>query len=121
MPGAKPSGLNKQIGVAVADSPLGPFVDKAVLATNAIDAHLFQDDDGHCFLYYVDLLHGFKIRARPMRDPLTKQGETTIVIRPTEPWEEMSGEVTEGPFMLKRGGVYYLGALDYLMGKSGWV
>ena len=108
MQGAKPSGLNKQIGVAVADNPLGPFTDKAVLATNAIDAHLFKDDDGKFYLYYVDLFRGFKIRAQPMRDPLTKQGGTTIVIRPTEAWEKVSGEVTEGPFMLKRAGVYYL-------------
>ncbi|HEY9171277.1 MAG TPA: glycoside hydrolase family 43 protein [Verrucomicrobiae bacterium] len=100
--------MNKQIGVAVADSPLGPFVDKAVLATNAIDAHLFQDDDGKLYLYYVDLAGGFKIRAQAMSDPLTQQGSTTIAIRPTEPWEMVSGHVTEGPFMLKRDGVYYL-------------
>src|SRR5690349_5315951 len=40
-----PGELAKQIGVAVAESPLGPFTDKGSLATNAIDAHLFQDDD----------------------------------------------------------------------------
>jgi len=106
--GRKPGGPSKQIGVAVADSPLGPFVDKGVLATDAIDAHLFRDDDGTFYLYYVDLFEGFKIRVQPMSDPLTKRGEPTIVIRPTEPWEKISGEVTEGPFMLKRNGIYYL-------------
>jgi xylan 1,4-beta-xylosidase len=108
MADAPHSGLNKQIGVAVADSPLGPFKDKAVLATNAIDAHLFQDDDGKFYLYYVDLAGGFKIRVQPMADPLTKRGNTTVVIRPTEPWEMVSGHVTEGPFMLKRNGVFHL-------------
>lgn len=108
MPGGRPGGLQKQIGVAVADGPLGPFRDQAVLATNAIDAHLFQDDDGKLYLYYVDLFEGFKIRVQPMRDPLTQDGGTTVVIRPTEPWEKVSGHVTEGPFMLKRGGIYYL-------------
>ncbi len=108
IPDRKPGGAYKQIGVAVADSPLGPFVDKAVLASDAIDAHLFRDEDGKYYLYYVDLFEGFKIRAQPMRDPLTKQGETTIVIRPTEAWEKISGHVTEGPFMLKRNGTYYL-------------
>ena len=103
-----PDGPRKQIGVAVADSPLGPFQDKAVLVTDAIDAHLFQDDDGKFYLYYVDASEVFKIRVQPMSDPVTKQGEPTIVIRPTEPWEKVSGEVTEGPFMLKRNGVYYL-------------
>ena len=104
----KPGGPRKQIGVAVADSPLGPFQDRAVLATDAIDAHLFRDDDGKYYLYYVDLFEGFKIRVQPMRDPLTKEGDSTIVIRPTEPWEKISGHVTEGPFMLKHNGVYYL-------------
>ena len=96
------------IGVAVADGPLGPFQDRAVLATNAIDAHLFQDDDGKLYLYYVDLVEGFKIRVQPMRDPVTREGDATVVIRPTEPWEKVSGHVTEGPFMLKRRGIYHL-------------
>ena len=104
----KPGGPQKQIGVAVADSPLGPFADKGVLATDAIDAHLFRDDDAQFYLYYVDLFEGFKIRVQPLSDPLKKRGETTIVIRPTEPWEKISGEVTEGPFVLKRKGTYYL-------------
>jgi xylan 1,4-beta-xylosidase len=98
----------KQIGVAVADSPLGPFVDKRVLVGGAIDAHLFQDDDGRMYLYYVVITDGFKIMAQPMADPLTPEGEPVQVIHPTDPWEMAAGSVTEGPFMLKRGGVYYL-------------
>lgn len=108
VPNAKAGGAQKQIGVAVANGPLGPFVDKAVLASDAIDAHFFRDDDGKLYLYYVDLFHGFKIKTQPMADPLTKKGEAVTVIRPTEPWEKISGEVTEGPFMLKRKGVFYL-------------
>ncbi len=100
--------LEKQIGVAGADSPLGPFIDKAVLATHSIDAHLFQDDDGRLFLYYVDLNEGFKIMVQPMADPIRKVNEPKIVIRPTVEWERRSGEVTEGPFMLKHNGIYYL-------------
>jgi beta-xylosidase len=98
----------KQIGVAMADSPLGPFEDKGVLANDAIDAHLFQDDDGALYLYYVNLAGGFKILVQTMANPLTKKGEAKEIIRPTEEWEKRSGEVTEGPFMLKRKGVYYL-------------
>jgi len=108
LPGAKRGGLEKQIGVAVAESPLGPFKDKAVLATHSIDADLFQDDDGSLYLYYVNLSGGFKIIAQPMADPLTKKGEPKVVIRPTEEWETRSGHVTEGPFMLKHKGTYYL-------------
>lgn len=100
--------MRKQIGVAVADNPLGPFEDRAVLAPNAIDADPFRDGDGKLYLYYVNLAHGFKIVVQPMADPVKKRGDPKILLRPTEPWEKRSGEVTEGPFMLKRNGVYYL-------------
>lgn len=98
----------KQIGVAVADGPLGPFTNHAVLASNAIDAHLFQDDDGAFYLYYADLAGGFKIVVQPMADPLTQRGERRVVLQPTEEWEKVSGAVTEGPFLFKHKGVYYL-------------
>lgn len=98
----------KQIGVAVGDHPLGPFKDVAPLANGSIDAHLFQDDDGALYLYYVEIRDGFKIFVQPMASPTEKKGERAIVIRPTEAWEKVSGEVTEGPVMLKRNGVYYL-------------
>jgi beta-xylosidase len=104
--------FGKQIGVAVSDSPLGPFEDKKVLAAGSIDAHLFQDDDGRLYLYYVEIANGFKIFAQRMADPLTpargREGERVEVLHPTERWEMASGHVTEGPFMLKHNGVYYL-------------
>ncbi|MFN7139026.1 MAG: glycoside hydrolase family 43 protein, partial [Limisphaerales bacterium] len=96
------------VGVAVSDSPLGPFEDKAVFVKHAIDAHVYQDDDGKLYFYYVNLAGGFKIMAQEMADPLTLKGEPREVIRPTEPWEKINGEVTEGPFILKRKGIYYL-------------
>ena len=108
MPGEGLGGLDKQIGVAAASSPLGPFTNQLVLATHAIDADPFRDEDGKLYLYYVDLNHGFKIVAQPMADPLHKKGEPTVLIHPTEAWEKRSGEVTEGPFMLKHKGTYYL-------------
>jgi beta-xylosidase len=98
----------KQIGVAVGDHPLGPFKDVRTLADGSIDAHLFQDDDGALFLFYVEIRNGFKIFVQPMASPVEKKAEAKVVIRPTEAWEKVSGEVTEGPFMLKRNGVYYL-------------
>ena len=104
----KPGG-GKQIGVAVADGPLGPFKDSGNLADNAMDAHLFQDDDDfRLYLYYVNLAGGFKIMVQPMSDPLRKRHEPREVIRPTVHWERKKGAVTEGPFMLKHKGLYYL-------------
>lgn len=102
----KPGG-GKQIGVAVADAPLGPFKDRGNLADRAIDAHLFQDN-GAYYLYYVEIEGGFKIKVQPMSDPLTKKGAPTEVIRPTVDWERKKGAVTEGPWMLKHNDVYYL-------------
>ena len=102
----KPGG-GKQIGVALADGPLGPFRDRGNLVDGAIDAHLFQDDDGVFYLYYVQL-PGFRITVQPMADPLTKKGGPAEVIRPTADWERKKGAVTEGPWMLKHKGLYYL-------------
>ena len=101
-------GGGKQIGVAVADGPLGPFRDRGNLAERAIDAHFFQDTDGAFYLYYVNVAGGFKIMVQSMADPLTKKGEPAEVIRPTADWERKKGAVTEGPWMLKRAGLYYL-------------
>jgi beta-xylosidase len=92
----------------MADGPLGPFKDRGNLAERAIDAHLFRDDDGSLYLYYVEIEGGFKIKVQPMADPLTKKGEPTEVIRPTVAWERKKGAVTEGPWMLKHKGDYYL-------------
>jgi len=69
---------------------------------------MYQDDDGKLYLYYVEVRGGFKIFVQPMKDAVTKEGERTEVLHPTEPWEMVSGEVTEGPFMLKHNGTYYL-------------
>ncbi len=121
--GARP--FPKLVGVAVADHPLGPFADRGVLVRGAIDAHLFRDDDGGLYLYYVSLPGGFRIMVQPMADPLTPKGIPREVIRPTEPWEKNHGHVTEGPWMLKRQGTYYLmysgsGAMgpDYAIGYA---
>jgi xylan 1,4-beta-xylosidase len=105
---ADSAGPPKQIGLAVADSPLGPFVDKGRLVAGAIDAHLFQDDDGRLYLYYSDMVGGATLRVQPMADPLTKQGDSKVLVGPTEPWEKIGGAITEAPFVIKRHGVYYL-------------
>lgn len=107
-PGTGAGLAHKQIGVAVSDSPLGPFRDRGALVQSAIDADPFQDEDGSLYLYYVDLAGGFKIMVQSMADPVTKKGEPKMLLRPTEEWEKRSGQVTEGPFMVKHEGVYYL-------------
>jgi xylan 1,4-beta-xylosidase len=99
---------HKQMGVAVADSPLGPFEDQKVFVIDAIDAHVFEDTDGKLYLYYADISNGFRIMGQAMSDPLTPVSQPVELLRPTEAWEKAAGHVTEGPFLLKRGDTYYL-------------
>ena len=98
----------KLIGVAESASPLGPFQNKGDLVKDAIDAAAFQDTDGALYFYYVDLAHGSMIKGQPMSDPLKLKGEATEMLRPTDAWEKKRGSVTEGPWMIKHGGTYYL-------------
>ena len=116
--------VNKRIGVAVADRPDGKFVDRKTLFREAIDAHMFGDDDDRYYLYYVQF-PGFRIHVQRMKTPLEKEGEPVELIRPTERWEMKRGAVTEGPWMLKQGGKYYLlysgtaaSSLDYAIGYA---
>jgi beta-xylosidase len=66
--------VNQTVGVAEADSPLGPFQMVQKFFDQAIDAHLFRDDDGKLYLYYVQL-PGFRISVQPMATPTRTPGE----------------------------------------------
>ena len=116
--------VNKKIGAAVADKPDGRFEDKKTLFESSIDAHMFRDDDGQYYLYYVKL-PGFRIHVQRMTNPLEKKGKPVQIIHPTEPWEKVSGSVTEGPWMIKHGKKYYLmysgtgaASLNYAVGYA---
>jgi beta-xylosidase len=94
------------IGVAVSDSPKGPFRDAIGIplisgypcGAQPIDAHCFVDYDGEAYLYFGG--HGHCVVA-----PLTP---TMCAFR--RGFREITPSATyvEGPFMLKRRGVYYL-------------
>ncbi len=99
--------VNGRIGVAAADRPDGVFRDKGTLIRNAIDAHLFRDDDGSLFLYYARYPE-FGIFVQPMATPVQKRGPPTELMTPSETWEMTNVPVTEAPWMLKHNGVYYL-------------
>ena len=116
---------NRRVGVAAADTPLGPFEDQSILVDKAIDAHMFRDHDGKLYLYYVKL-PGFRIFVQEMDSPLKKKDVDPIhILHPTEPWETKRGAVTEGPWMLNEKGRYYLlysgtaaSSLDYAIGYA---
>ena len=81
---------NWQVGVAVSDLPYTKFVDKGKLYNNAIDAHLFQDDDRKLYLYSVQ--KGSQIIVQQMKSPLEKEGDSIVAIEPSEDWEIIGGD-----------------------------
>jgi len=99
--------VSGRIGVAVSGQPDGFFRDRGTLIENAIDAHMFQDDDNSYYLYYVQY-PGFIIHVQPMASLLAKKGEPIPLIRATAPWEQKQAALTEAPWMLKHQGIFYL-------------
>ncbi|WP_458243021.1 family 43 glycosylhydrolase [Streptomyces sp. MAI_2237] len=95
----------QQIGVAVADSPAGPFKDalgKPLVAKGGslkgqmIDPAVFTDDDGTSYLYWGNG-HGYVV---PLNDDMTSYDPARVKdITP-------SG-FREGSFVVKRKGTYY--------------
>lgn len=99
------------IGIAVSDSPLGPFTEchDSVLYRGAIDGHLFVDDDGDIYLYYVHFSNGNNIAGVRLNKNMKPLKSTwKLLITPSEEWETREGNIAEGPYMLKHNGTYYL-------------
>lgn len=111
-----------KIGVAVADSPTGPFKDvqkKPLLQFDygVIDAFVMIDDDGKIYLYYSKNQYpeGSKFISEIYvvelnEDMISIKGEPKLVSKPEQPWEKQSGnrEWNEGAFVLKHDDTYYL-------------
>lgn len=101
------------IGVAVADKPSGPFRDGLgtplvsgyPFGAQAIDAHCFQDDDGQAYLYFGGHRKCVVARLTPTMRAFNR------AFRDITPREEY----VEGPFMIKRRGLYYL-----MWSEGGW-
>lgn len=99
--------VNQTVGVAEAEGPLGPFSIRRKFFDRAIDAHLFRDDDGKRYLYFVKL-PGFQISVQEMASPTELKGEPKVILEPREDWETRAGRVTEGPWLIKERSRYYL-------------
>lgn len=111
----------RRIGVAKSKSPLGPFTLATEPLTDewSIDAHPFKDEDGQYYMYYNvrneytrgpnDVIGTGNVVDR-MVDLETLSGNPTMVVAPEHNWEgnkEHSFFWNEGPFVLKKDGVYY--------------
>ncbi|MFD1430249.1 glycoside hydrolase family 43 protein [Lacticaseibacillus mingshuiensis] len=100
--------------IAVSDDPLGPFVQPHFgplhPATKEIDAHVFVDDDGQAYLYFVRFTAGNVIWGAQLTPDRLGIEEDTVVelLWPSQPWEKQMGDVNEAPFVLKHEGQYLL-------------
>lgn len=102
------------LGVAVSDSPLGPFIQedkKFLFDYEAIDGSFLIDGDD-VYLYFRDIAKNRIVGVKMNPDMISADESTyTVLITPAEfPWElVVEGEIgTEGPFVLKHNGYYYL-------------
>ncbi|OSZ56744.1 1,4-beta-xylanase [Streptomyces pharetrae CZA14] len=94
----------QQIGVAVADSPAGPFEDalgrplvaRGQFAGQMIDPAVFTDDDGTSYLYWGNG-RGYVV---PLNDDMTSFDAARV--RDITP-----ADFREGSFVVKRQGTYY--------------
>lgn len=90
-----------KIGVAIADSPTGPFVPQAsaIEKVNGIDPNVFVDKDGQAYLYWSQgEIYGAKLKA----NMLELDSEPVIL-------EQLPSKgLKEGPFVFERNGIYYM-------------
>ncbi len=97
------------IGVAVSDHPGGPFIDalgKPLVSeyhngAQPIDPMVYRDDDGSIYLYYGGHGHCNVARLSPDLKRVIPMPDGTM-------YKEITPkDYVEGPFMIKRKGVYY--------------
>jgi len=96
-----------KIGVAVADRPDEMFTDLGFIVLSGIDAHMFRDDDGRLYLYFVRTPDS-SIYCVPMKTPTETGGPVTECFRISQSWETNAFPINEGPWMVKRDGTYTL-------------
>ncbi|WP_437963383.1 glycoside hydrolase family 43 protein [Sorangium sp. So ce260] len=111
--------LNRHtIGVAVSDSPTGPFKDalgKPLITANCgdIDPTPFIDDDGQAYLYWGNPEVCY---VKLNEDMISYQGDVVRVPMTAASFGQRTGEsdgrhttkYEEGPWLYKRDGLYYL-------------
>lgn len=99
---ASPKGMERGfgIGVAVANSPSGPFMPmfRPIEGVMGIDPCVLMDDDGKSYLYWS----GMGISVAPLKDNMMELDGAPVRI------QGLPEGFKEGPFAFKRNGIYYL-------------
>jgi xylan 1,4-beta-xylosidase len=108
---------NERISVAVGDSAAGPFLQeeqKPLLPDlPAIDPHVFIDEDGQAYLFFVRLREGNRIYVAKLSHDLRslRQESMREILSADRSWENSTGAawpVTESPSVIKHEDHYYL-------------
>src|SRR5215210_7619157 len=102
-----------RVAVATARAPAGPWKDHGPLVcqeAGSIDAVPVTGENGRRYLVWKEDGNSRKLPtplwAQPLSDDGTKlTGSATEILRNEAPWE---GHLIEGPFILRRGGWFYL-------------
>jgi arabinoxylan arabinofuranohydrolase len=94
-----------RIGVAIGDTPAGPFKDigKPIEGIKGIDPKIFIDDDGQAYLYNNS---ASVAKLKPNMIELA-EAPSKIVYGPPSVMEDVQKRFGEGSFMHKRNGKYY--------------
>lgn len=108
-------------GVAVSESPTGPFTNPQQIACGGIDPAIFKDEDGQVYFYWGQLYS----RGVPLNDDMTTFDEAKVVENLVTEEEHF---FHEGSSMRKIGDTYYMvyssiaygkpTSLSYATGKS---
>lgn len=107
--------VSDAIGVAVADSPIGPFEDaigrQLVSNYQYIDPTVFVDDDGQAYLYFGNPRLWY---VKLNEDMISYSGQIEQIPNTTESFGQRSGDADrptlyeEGPWFFKRNDLYYM-------------
>jgi len=97
-----PTKWNGQAGVAVSDSPVGPFIivneNVHLLSPDPGDGSLFVDDDGGGYYIYTAIREGYTVRVeRLTADYLGATGQTSRIL----------AAGGEAPILFRRNDIYY--------------
>lgn len=110
--------VEERLAVATSASPLGPFRQDVQAPMHAhipeIDAHVFIDDDGKKYFYFVRFTNGNEIWGAELNDDMKTINEASVrfIMGPSQAWEQSLREprarVNEGAYIIKHNGRYYM-------------